>query len=103
MRYPAVVTKEGKNLLAVFPTCPGCHTFAPQGRDIEHEAKEALELWLESHHHWLLLLRLTASRRRARRTPRSVARRSGWRWRTTAPTTNRMHPGEFRHRGSRAA
>jgi len=49
MRYPAVVTKEGKNLLAVFPTCPGCHTFAPQGRDIEHEAKEALELWLESH------------------------------------------------------
>src|ERR1700738_1388450 len=29
--------------------CPGCHTFAPPGRDIEHEAKEALELWLESH------------------------------------------------------
>ena len=26
MRYPAVVTKEGKNLLADFPTCPGCHT-----------------------------------------------------------------------------
>ena len=48
MRYPAVVTKEGKNLLADFPTCPGCHTFAPPGRDIEHEAKEALELWLES-------------------------------------------------------
>jgi transcriptional regulator with XRE-family HTH domain/predicted RNase H-like HicB family nuclease len=49
MRYPAVVTKEGKNLLADFPTCPGCHTFAPPGRDIEHEAKEALELWLESY------------------------------------------------------
>src|SRR5436309_2470315 len=48
MRYPAVVTKEGKNLLAVFPTCRGCQTFAPPGRDIEHEAKEALELWLES-------------------------------------------------------
>ena len=48
MRYPAVVTKEGKNLVADFPTCPGCHTFAPPGRDIEHEAKEALELWLES-------------------------------------------------------
>src|SRR2546426_6018632 len=48
MRYPAVVTKEGKNLLAGFPTCPGCHTFAPHGRDIEHEAKKALELWLES-------------------------------------------------------
>jgi transcriptional regulator with XRE-family HTH domain/predicted RNase H-like HicB family nuclease len=48
MRYPAVVTKEGKNLLADFPTCPGCQTFAPAGHDIEHEAKEALELWLES-------------------------------------------------------
>ena len=49
MRYPAVVTKEGKNLLADFPTCPGCQTFAPPGHAIEHEAKEALELWLESH------------------------------------------------------
>jgi transcriptional regulator with XRE-family HTH domain/predicted RNase H-like HicB family nuclease len=48
MRYPAVVTKEGKNVRAEFPTCPGCQTFAPPGRDIEHEAKEALELWLES-------------------------------------------------------
>ena len=48
MRYPAVVTKEGKSLLAEFPTCPGCQTFAPPGRAIEHEAKEALELWLES-------------------------------------------------------
>ena len=48
MRYPAVVTKEGKNVLADFPSCPGCHTFAPPGHDIEHEAKEALELWLES-------------------------------------------------------
>src|SRR5207248_3970327 len=25
------------------------HTLAPPGLDIEHEAKEALELWLESH------------------------------------------------------
>jgi len=49
MRYPAVVTKEGKNLIADFPTCPGCQTFAPPGRDIEREAKEALELWLESY------------------------------------------------------
>src|SRR5438067_10007651 len=48
MRYPAVVTKEGKNVLAEFPTCPGCQTFAPPGRDIEREAKQALELWLES-------------------------------------------------------
>ena len=48
MRYPAVVTKEGKNVLAEFPTCPGCQTFAPPGHDVEHEAKEALELWLET-------------------------------------------------------
>src|SRR5438874_6963455 len=48
MRYPAVVTKEGKNVLGEFPTCPGCQPFAPPSRDIEHEAKEALELWLES-------------------------------------------------------
>lgn len=49
MRYPAVVTKEGKNTLAEFPTCPGCQTFAPPGHNIEREAKEALELWLETH------------------------------------------------------
>ena len=48
MRYPAVVTKEGRNTLAEFPTCPGCQTFAPPGHSIEHEAKEALELWLET-------------------------------------------------------
>jgi len=49
MRYPAVVTKEGKNLLADFPTGPSCQTFAPPGHAIEREAKEALELWLETH------------------------------------------------------
>ncbi len=49
MRYPAIVTKEGKNVLAEFPTCPGCQTFAPPGRDIEREAEEALEGWLETH------------------------------------------------------
>ncbi len=48
MRYPAVVTKEGKNVLADFPTCPGCQTFAPPGHDVEVEAKEALGLWLET-------------------------------------------------------
>ncbi len=48
MRYPAVVTREGKNVLAEFPTCPGCQTFAPPGHDIEREATEALELWLET-------------------------------------------------------
>jgi len=49
MRYPAIVRKEGKNVLAEFPTCPGCQTYAPPGRDIAHEAAEALELWLETH------------------------------------------------------
>jgi hypothetical protein len=34
MRYSAVVTKEGKNVLADFPTCPGCQTFAPPARVI---------------------------------------------------------------------
>lgn len=48
MRYPAIVTKEGAAVLAEFPTCPGCQTFAPPGKSIEHEAKEALELWLET-------------------------------------------------------
>src|SRR2546425_13190841 len=31
MRYPAVVTKEGKNLLTDLPTRPGCHTSVPPG------------------------------------------------------------------------
>jgi len=49
MRYPAVVTKEGKNVLTEFPTCPGCQTFAPPGRDIEQEAKEALQPFLHKY------------------------------------------------------
>lgn len=68
MRYPAVVTKEGKNVRADFPTCPGCQTFAPPGRDIEHEAKEALELWLESN---------LQERRLPPRPPRTFKARTG--------------------------
>jgi len=49
MRYPAIITKEGKSVLAEFPTCPGCQTFAPPGRDIEREATEALHGWLETY------------------------------------------------------
>ncbi len=49
MRYPAIITKEGKHTLAEFPDCPGCQTFAEPGEDIERMAKEALEGWLESH------------------------------------------------------
>jgi hypothetical protein len=47
--YPAIVTREGKNLLAEFPTCRGCQTFAPPGFAIADEAGEALALWLETH------------------------------------------------------
>ncbi len=28
MRYPAIITKEGKKTLASFPDCPGCQTEA---------------------------------------------------------------------------
>ncbi|MFL5312229.1 MAG: type II toxin-antitoxin system HicB family antitoxin [Myxococcales bacterium] len=49
MRYPAIVIREGKNLLAEFPTCQGCQTFAPPGLAIEQEAGEALAGWLETH------------------------------------------------------
>ena len=46
MEYPAVVTREGKHLLAEFPDCPGCQTFARPGEDIDAMAAEALEGWL---------------------------------------------------------
>lgn len=48
MQYPAVVTREGKYLLAEFPDCPGCQTFVPEGESIGKAAREALEGWLES-------------------------------------------------------
>lgn len=49
MRYPAVITTEGKHVLAEFPDCPGCQTFVEMGEEIEPVAQEALEGWLESH------------------------------------------------------
>lgn len=49
MQYPAVITKEGKHILAEFPDCPGCQTFASPQEDIEQMASEALQGWLESH------------------------------------------------------
>ncbi len=49
MRYPALITKEGTSVLAEFPDCPGCQTFAEPGQNIEREAQEALEGWLEAH------------------------------------------------------
>ena len=48
MRYPAIITKEGKATLAEFPDCPGCQTFAEPGEDIRSQAADALRGWLES-------------------------------------------------------
>jgi DNA-binding XRE family transcriptional regulator/predicted RNase H-like HicB family nuclease len=49
MRYAAKVSKEGKYVLAEFPDCPGCQTFAEPGQDIADVATEALVGWLEAH------------------------------------------------------
>jgi DNA-binding XRE family transcriptional regulator/predicted RNase H-like HicB family nuclease len=49
MHYDAFVRREGKHVLAEFPDCPGCQTFA-DGRDaLAAAAQEALEGWLEGH------------------------------------------------------
>lgn len=48
MRYPAIVTKEGRATLAEFPDCPGCQTFAEPTENILEEAEEALQGWLEA-------------------------------------------------------
>lgn len=49
MRYPAIITREGRNTLAAFPSCPGCQTFAGPREPIVRLAAEALEGWLEAH------------------------------------------------------
>lgn len=49
MHYVAYISREGKHVLADFPDCPGCQTFAESGDDIADAAREALEGWLESH------------------------------------------------------
>jgi predicted RNA binding protein YcfA (HicA-like mRNA interferase family)/transcriptional regulator with XRE-family HTH domain/predicted RNase H-like HicB family nuclease len=49
MHYAAFISREGKHLLAEFPDCPGCQTFAEQGDRIASTAREALEGWLEAH------------------------------------------------------
>ena len=48
MKYPAIITTEGKQTLAAFPDCPGCQTFAGPGESIDAQARGALEGWLES-------------------------------------------------------
>lgn len=49
MRYPAIVTKEGRFTLAAFPDCPGCATQADPGESILDQATDALTGWLEAH------------------------------------------------------
>lgn len=49
MHYAAHISREGKYVLAVFPDCPGCQTFADGGDELAAAAREALEGWLEAH------------------------------------------------------
>ncbi len=49
MRYPAIITKDGKKTLATFPDCPGCQTEADPREDISIQAADALTGWLEAH------------------------------------------------------
>jgi DNA-binding XRE family transcriptional regulator/predicted RNase H-like HicB family nuclease len=49
MHYVAFISREGKHILADFPSCPGCQTFADNGDEISDAAREALEGWLEAH------------------------------------------------------
>lgn len=49
MHYYAHISREGKYVLADFPDCPGCQTFADNGDEIAEAAREALEGWLEAH------------------------------------------------------
>jgi len=48
MRYDAFIHREGSRVLAEFPDCPGCQTFAA-GDEIAAMARDALEGWLEAH------------------------------------------------------
>jgi transcriptional regulator with XRE-family HTH domain/predicted RNase H-like HicB family nuclease len=49
MHYVAYISREGTNVLAEFPDCPGCQTFAESSDDLAGAAREALEGWLEAH------------------------------------------------------
>lgn len=88
MRYPAVITKEGRFTVAVFPDCPGCATQADPGESIEAQATEALTGWLEA----TMLGREVPPRPRARapkgkvlwvEVPADVAVKVGLRWART--------------------
>jgi transcriptional regulator with XRE-family HTH domain/predicted RNase H-like HicB family nuclease len=49
MYYAAYISREGEHVLAEFPDCTGCQTFADSGDVIAGAAREALEGWLEAH------------------------------------------------------
>lgn len=48
MRYGAILSKDGKDVLATFPGCPGLVTGGPAD-EIESLAADALVGWLETH------------------------------------------------------
>src|SRR5262245_55850751 len=48
MHYVAYISREGNQVLADFPDCPGCQTFADDGDELAEAAREALEGWLEA-------------------------------------------------------
>lgn len=49
MYYVAYISHENEHVLAEFPDCPGCQTFADDEEAIAEAAREALEGWLEAH------------------------------------------------------
>ncbi len=49
MDYIAYISHENGRVLAEFPDCPGCQTFAESEEAIVEVAREALEGWLEAH------------------------------------------------------
>jgi len=49
MHYDAIIRREGKYVLAEFPDCPGCQTFAGSADELASAAQDALEGWLEAH------------------------------------------------------
>ena len=48
MHYDAFIHREGSRVLAEFPDCQGCQTFASD-EEIAATARDALEGWLEAH------------------------------------------------------
>jgi predicted RNase H-like HicB family nuclease/DNA-binding XRE family transcriptional regulator len=48
MRYPAIVKKDGRHLVALFPTAPGCQTQGDSEAQMQRRAAEALQGWLEA-------------------------------------------------------